>query len=333
MRLLTVGLTPHRQEFLPPSWELMKGHKAIILEEPPDPYFSKVVKGEISIHAYLEKIEAGFPEYTRRNLEFLSKLYQKGKILCQVEPYLERWLIIREMLDSGVPRVEVQNIPDLAEVYQAEHETFGKLLDYYAAMQGPFDTLVEKIKAFAQADAKRITLRDKMRAQEIISLLHRLPEDMSVYVEAGYIHLKLVYFLAKEKGKLFRLKVENLLLKALKTRGFNGVLPSPGDGLTSYYLFGGKHRNISEDLLAARSIVYIKLIEKEELAPTPEEPFPHLKNELFWRLFVWLLSYEDCKVLDKFIRLLPTPKAREMAKKLFPEAHKKAASLADKAAL
>ncbi|WP_457755490.1 hypothetical protein [Thermodesulfatator indicus] len=333
MRLITVGLTPHRQEFLVPTWELMRCHEVIILEEPPDPYFPKVIKGEISIETYLEKIESGFPEYTRLNLEFLQKLYKEGKSICQVEPYLERWLIIREMLDSGVPREEVEKIRELSEVYQSEHETFGKLLDYYAAMQGPFDSLVQKIKDFARADAKRLALRDKMRAKEILSLIRRLP-NKTIYVEAGYIHLKLIYYLAKVKKNLFCLKVENLLLKALKARGFNGVLPSPGDGLTSYYLFGGKHRNISEDLLAARSIVYIKLIEKEELSPTPEEPFPHLKNELFWRLFVWQLSYEECKTLDKFIRLLTTQKAREMAQRLFPDAYKKAASrLADKVAL
>ncbi|WP_022852638.1 hypothetical protein [Thermodesulfatator atlanticus] len=321
MRLVTVGLTPHRLEFLPATKELMADHDAIVLEEPPEPDFQAVLKGEISVEKYLENVEAGFPEYTKKSLELLKAFYAEGKQICQVEPYLERWLIIRSMLDSGIPREEVCTIQDLSPVYEAEHETFGKLLDYYAAMQGDFDVLVQKIKAFAKADARRISLRDKMRAKELVSLVRKFSPHAKIYVEAGYIHIKLVYYLAGQKKNLFRLRVENLLLRAVKAHGLHGVLPSPGDGLTSYYLFGGRHRKIPEDLLAARSIVYIKLIEKEELKPTEEEPFPHLRNELFWRLFVSKLSYEDCKSLDKFIRILPTKKAREVAKRLFPEAY------------
>lgn len=323
MSLLTVGLTPHRLEFLPAILGSLKKHDWILLEEPPDPEFANMLRGEITVTAYVEQSEAGFPEYAKALAEELKKLYREGKRICQVEPYLERWVLIRALLDHGVPAEEVRKCPELTAVYDMEHLCFGRLLDYYAAMQGPFDLLVEKIKAFAQADAQRITLRDAMRAREIISLVKKTRAP-SFYVEAGYIHLKLLYFLAREGKGLIRLRTENLLLKALSARGFHKVLPSPGDGLTSYYLFGGKHRNLSEDLLAARSIVYIKLIEKNELRPNPEDPFPHLRNELLWRLFVWQLSYEECKALDRLIRLLPTTKAREVARRVFAPAYQKA---------
>ena len=317
MSLITVGLTPHRLEFLPATRELLIRHDWIILEEPPEPAFKDMLEGRMAISSYVEESEAGFPEYAKAFCAELKGLYQAGKRICQVEPYLERWVFIRALLDEGVPAEEIRKCPELSPVYEMEHLCFGRLLDYYAAMKGPFEELVEKIKAFAQADAERITLRDRMRAKAIVSLVKKERGDF--YVEAGYIHLKLLYFLAKEGKGLFRLRAENLLLKALSAKGFRKVLPSPGDGLTSYYLFGGRHREMPEDLLAARSIVYIKLIEKEELHPTPQEPFPHLRNELFWRLFVWQLSYEECKALDRLIRLLPTEKARQVARKVFGE--------------
>ena len=324
MRQITVGLTPHRLEFLPVTRRLLQEHDVIVLEEAPDPLFRKMLSGEVSIPVYVEESEAGFPEYSKAFCKELRRLYLAGKRICQIEPYLERWLLIRMLLDEGLPAEQVRTIPELAPVYEMEHETFGRLLEYYAAMQGSFEELVAKIKAFARADARRILLRDKMRAKEIVLLVKNCPENAKIYVEAGYIHIKLLYFLACEGRGLFRLRVQNLLLKALSAGGFKGVLPSPGDGLTSYYLFGGKHRLVDEDLLAARSIVYIKLIDKEELKPSPGNPFPHLRNEVFWRLFVWELSYEDCKRLDRLIRLLPTPKAREIARRVFAEAYEKA---------
>ncbi len=321
--LITVGLTPHRLEFLPATKPLLETHAWVILEEPSDPQFLDMLRGKIDVSTYVEQSEAGFPEYAKAFCKELKELYRAGKHICQVEPYLENWVFIRSLLDEGVPPEKIKKSPELAPVYEMEHQCFGRLLDYYAAMQGPFEGLVEKIKAFARADAKRITLRDKMRAEAIISLVKQTQAE-SYYVEAGYIHLKLLYFLAKLGRGLIKLRTENLLLKALTANGFRKVLPSPGDGLTSYYLFGGRHRNMPEDLLAARSVVYIKLIEKNELHPTPENPFPHLKNELFWRFFVWQLGYEECKALDRLIRLLPTNKARDVAQKVFPKAYEEA---------
>ena len=327
MSWLTVGLTPHRLEFLPETIRLMEGHAFILLEEPPDPNFKAMLQGKIAIEEYVEESEAGFPEYAKAACREFQRLYAQGKCFCQVEPYLEKWLVIRALLDEGLAAEKVRQIPELTPVYDMEHETFGKLLDYYSSMGGSFATLVEKIKIFAQADARRITLRDEMRAEAILKLLPNVPSEAPVYVEAGYIHLKLVNFLARGLKAFHpsrKLRVKNLLLAATQARGLSRFLPSPGDGLTSYYLFSGRHREIDQDLLAARSLVYIKLIEKNELQPTPQTPFPHLENELFWRLFVGELSFEDCARLDRLIRFLSTQKAREVAARSFPRAYQRA---------
>ncbi|OAQ20121.1 hypothetical protein [Thermosulfurimonas dismutans] len=323
MGKITVGLTPHRLEFLPESLRLMEEHDLIVLEEPPHPKFKDMLEGRVPIEDFVLETEAGFPEYALELYRALKGLYAHGKKILQVEPYLERWVKIQEALAEGREPGELRKEPDLSQVYFHEHETFGRLLEFYGAMKAPFEELVERIKAFAQADACRIEFRDRLRAGAILDLLKNLAPEAKIYIEAGYIHLKLIYYLARGKPSYYKLVVRNLILSTVKARGLNGVWPSPGDGLTSYYLFG-KHRQIDEDLLAARSLIYIRLIEKEELKPTEKEPFPHLKNELFWRAFVKELSYEDCRALDAKIRLLSTPKAREVARSLYPQVWQKA---------
>ena len=304
----------------------MSEHQTILLEEPPHPNFILFLHGEIPVSKFVEEIEAGFPEYSQEAYGALKEFFKRGKIICQVEPYLEKQCLIRHLLDEGASPEEIMQFSDLAKAYQIEHEATGALLDFYMAMGSSFETLVEKIKVFARADAKRIDYRDRLRANKIREILPKI--QWPVFVEAGYIHLRLGYYLAHNRSS-YQLRIKNLLLSATKQQGLSRFLPSPGDGLTSYYLFGGRHRNISEDLLAARSLVYIKLIEKEELIPSRQDPFPHLRNELFWRLFVGNLSFEECKFLDQFIRLLPTFKARKVAKELFPNAVKKASESLD----
>ncbi len=311
---LTIGLTPHRLEFLPATQALMAQHQSIVLEEPPHPDLKAFLSGKLPVETFIDEIEAGFPQYSKASYQGLKKLYAQGRRICQVEPYLEGVLLIQDLLAEGLSPQEIEKLPGLGEIYQREHEATGALLDFYAAMGASFEELIAKLKAFARADARRLETRDRLRAEALVRLLPLLPGP--VFVEAGYIHLRLLNHLARFK-EVVRLKVKNLLLEATRAHGLADFWPSPGDGLTSFYLLGGKHRKISEDLLAARSLVYIKLIEKEELVPTPQEPFPHLRHELIWRVFVSHLDYEQCKALDRVIRLLPTQKAQEKARKLF----------------
>ena len=312
-------------EFLPASLRFMEDHHLIILEEPPHPHFEEMLSGQRDIEDFVLESEAGFPEYARELYRALRKLHAGGKRILQVEPYLERWVRIQEALAAGARPEELRKDPELSRVYEIEHETFGRLLDFYGAMKAPFEELVTRIKAFARADARRLAFRDELRAEAILRLLRALPPETDVYVEAGYIHLKLVHLLARGRPPGVKIRVRNLVLCAAGSPGLNGLWPSPGDGLTAYYLFGGRHRRVPEDLLAARSLIYIRLIEKEELRPSPADPFPHLRNELFWRAFVRALSYSACRELDARIRLLSTRKARQVACSLYPELCRKAA--------
>ncbi|MCF8051277.1 MAG: hypothetical protein K9L59_08585, partial [Desulfobacterales bacterium] len=53
----------------------------------------------------------------------------------------------------------------------------------------------------------------------------------------------------------------------------------PGDVLTLHYLFHPERDDPVLDLLAARSLLYAKLLEKEEMIGQAGQ-FPHLKNEM-----------------------------------------------------
>jgi hypothetical protein len=91
-----------------------------------------------------------------------------------------------------------------------------------------------------------------------------------------------------------------------------GHLYAPGDQLTFLYIF---HPAISrtewEKLLAARSMVYSKILEKNELDERLET-FPHLRDELACIRAIRQLSLEDCKHLFPLIRRAGTLEARGM---------------------
>jgi hypothetical protein len=97
---------------------------------------------------------------------------------------------------------------------------------------------------------------------------------------------------------------------ALKSMGEKGHLYGPGDQLTLLYIF---HPTISqhrwEKLLAARSMIYSKILEKQE---SDEEggTFPHLRDELACIRAVRQLSIDDCRHLFPLIRRASSPEAR-----------------------
>ena len=85
----------------------------------------------------------------------------------------------------------------------------------------------------------------------------------------------------------------------------------PGDILTLLYIF---HPNIQGgrlDLLAARSLVYVKLLEKEEMTEEAGR-YPHTRNEVETIQKVEGLSFDDCRTLFPEIRLVKTKKARSI---------------------
>ena len=66
------------------------------------------------------------------------------------------------------------------------------------------------------------------------------------------------------------------------------------------------------NLLAARSLIYIKLIEKEELLPG-KSATPHIENEIGVNRLVDRLDFDQCGELFQRIRLSRRQQAVEIA--------------------
>ena len=308
--MITIGFSSHQVEALPFIKRQMERHQVVVLEEPPSPNFPGMLNGTVSIDDYIMELDSGFPEFGRQMCYLLKELHLEGKIIIQAEPYLERLLQIHELLASGKTAEEISRKPELLEVYEAEKRATGALISYYSvSTSGAFSTVVEAVKIFAQADALRLTLRERLRAKAIASL-QRPGENM--YVEAGYIHYPIYRYLRQEMGKEQKIKVVYPLgpvIKKLKGKRRN---MGPGDILTLLYAL---HNNANEEiagLLAARSLIYIKLIEKEELFPG-KSGTPHIEGEIKVNRLVDRLDFNQCRELFERIRLSKREKAIETA--------------------
>lgn len=288
----------------------MERHQAVALEEAPEPDFAAMLAGEVSLDQYLADKDLEFPRYSREQLAGLRRLHREGHAILQAEPYLERLITIHEFLAAGRSRAEVESQPGLTEVYAAESRASQALINFFRlAHTAPFPKVVAAVQAFARADAARFRLRDELRAQALAPLAARFA---SLYVEAGYIHLYLVKSLKRLLAGAARLKPVFLLARlALPAIGRPRPL-GPGDLLTLGYVFGRELTQAQEDLLAARSLIYIQLLHKDELAPG-EDPAPHLHNEVAaWHLTAGL-SVKDCQELyPRVRRLAPAAAAAEV---------------------
>ena len=92
----------------------------------------------------------------------------------------------------------------------------------------------------------------------------------------------------------WQLKPVFLGRRALKIICVKAQLFGPGDQLTITYLFRPKtHGTFKENLLAARSLIYSKLIDKEEMSAYLET-FSHIRNDLVCIGTVKLLTLENC---------------------------------------
>ena len=179
--MITIGFSSHHVEALPFIHLQMKRHQVIVLEEPPSPNFTGMLKGAISVDDYLMELDSGFPEFSGQMCALLKELHREGRLLLQVEPYLERLLQIHELLASGKAAEEISRRVEFREVYEAEKRATGALISFYAvSTAGAFSAVVEAVKVFARADAFRLTLRERLRAKAIGSL-YRPGESM--YVE------------------------------------------------------------------------------------------------------------------------------------------------------
>ena len=76
----------------------------------------------------------------------------------------------------------------------------------------------------------------------------------------------------------------------------------PGDILTLHYALHNEAMEELADLLAARSLIYIKLIQKEELFPG-KSGTPHIEDEIKVGRLVDRLDFDHCRELFQRIRL------------------------------
>jgi hypothetical protein len=298
--MITIGFSSHHVEALPYAREQMERHQTIVLEEPPSSRFAGVLDGTISMDDYLLELDSGFPEYDRHMYRLLRDFHLRGRRIVQVEPYLEKLVEIHELFAAGRTPDEILRMPDLGEIYLMERHAAGALISFYGrSMKAPFEAVVEAVKRFARADALRLVMRERLRAQAIAALV-RAGENM--YVEAGYIHYPLYRFLRQEVGERETVRVVFLLEPVVKRLGGKRRNLGPGDILTLHYAFRGRSPEDTANLLAARSLIYIKLINKEELLPGVSEA-PHSEDEVMVNRSVDRLNYEDSRELYDRIRL------------------------------
>jgi len=308
--MITIGFSSHQLEALPFIHSQMERHQVIVLEEPPSPNFSGMLQSTISIDDYMMELESGFPEFGRHMCGLLQEFHRQGKIIVQVEPYLERLLHIHELLASGKTAEEISRRVEFREVYEAEKRATGALISYYSVSTvGAFSAVVDAVKTFARADALRLTLRERLRAKAIGSL-YRPGEPM--YVEAGYIHYPLYRYLRQKMGKGQEIKVVYPLAPVIRKLKGKRRNMGPGDILTLHYALHNNAKEEMADLLAARSLIYIKLIAKEELFPE-KSGTPHIQNEIEVNRLVDQLNFNQCGELFQRIRLSKRQQAVELA--------------------
>jgi len=314
--MITIGFSSHHVEALPFAREQMERHQTIILEEPPSPSFGQMLGGTMPLDDYLLELDSGFPEFDRRMHRLLIEFHRQGKRILQVEPYLERLLEVHELFAVGETPDAVLGMTELRDVYLAEKHATGALISFYAlSMKAPFEDVVEGVKRFARADAMRLLLRERLRARAIAELVR--PGE-STYVEAGYIHYPLYRFLRQEIRERQEIRVVFLLEPMVRKLGGKRRNLGPGDILTLHYAFDNKLPGASASLLAARSLIYIKLINKQELLPEESEA-PHSEDEVMVNRIVDRLDFEQCRDLFDRIRLADRRKALELTRAFIKE--------------
>ena len=310
MKRITIGFSIHRPEIVSMTGSFMQDHEAIFLEEPPQSGFQLMLAGALAIEDYLLPIDVEYPVFSRRMCRLMRTHYADGKKIIQVEPFLQHLLAVHDFFSQGQRPEELDPDSLQYQVYGAERVATKVLLEYYqTVMDGSFEAVIEAIIRFARADAARFRLRDTLRARALTDLISRYE---SAFIEAGSIHYGLYLQLKKMLPKQVQLKPVFIAHKALQTLGKRGHLFGPGDQLTLTYIF---HPNIKdtqrEIMLAARSLIYTKLIEKEELV-ADLETFPHIRDELTCIRMVKRLTWGDCARLFPLVRRARSVHARQL---------------------
>jgi hypothetical protein len=310
MQKITLGLSVHRPEMISIIADWMRRHNAIFLEEPPAAGFAQMLEGTLAVNDYLSELDVEYPAFSRAMCYLLQELKAEGKKIFQVEPFLEALVGIHEFFAEGHHPEELHRNSIHYPVYLAERNATGALLNYYqTVMTGSFESTIAAVQQFARRDAARFRLRDSLRAQALAPLIKTNP---CAFIEAGVIHYPLWRLLRREVSPPHRLQLISLADTALKKLGMDGHFYGPGDQLTLLYIFHPALRQPKhEAVLAARSLVYAKLIAKEELTEDLST-LPHLQDELACIQMVNRLSIDDCVHLFPLVRRAGTVQARQI---------------------
>jgi len=283
--------TSHRVEMLPHFEEEARKRDIIIIEEPRDENFQNMLEGKITVDEYVRKLNTSFPVYSKHQCEILKRLHSMGKKIYQSEPYLEAIEGIYKAIEEG----KFEQLPKggtIAEVQSIERTVNSAWLDYQEAfLKKDFDALVEATVRFTKADAERFKVRDRMRAEEIAKIIEE--DNGSILVEAGQIHILLPRYLEEMGFKVSTLNLPEVVAKRLGIE----LYPNPGNELTKRFMLGEDVDEEEARLMAARGIIYISLIPKEEMLPSKDNPYPHLVEENKVAKAVSKLSYEGCRRL------------------------------------
>ena len=314
MKHIHIGFSIHRPEMIPKTAELMGAHDVIFLEEPPDKGFGEMLAGNISIEDYLMPQDLEYPDFSRQMAALEKELHRAGKRLIQVEPFYEVLLSIHDTFANGGTPDDLKPKTLPFYVFMAERQATGALLKFYqTAATGSFDAVIQAVREFSKADARRFRLRDSLRAQAIA---RQADSFTSVYVEAGTIHFFLFRELHRLMSDRFRVRPMYLDRLVLSETGHRQHLCSPvyspGDLLTlSYILHPDRIRKKTEDLLAARSVIYSKIIHKQENTETGNLFF-HLKDEMACIRRVKNLTVDICRKLFSRMSNKTTDQARQV---------------------
>jgi hypothetical protein len=315
---ITVGFSPHRVECLAAAEAAIAGHAVVVLEEPPTASFAAMLAGRATVDDHLEDLIPEFPIYSRHQSFMLRRMHDRGVRIVQMEPYMAELEAIHDLFESGGRPADLQSSPTRWQVYQAEKQATGALIDYYAASAGPdFDRVVDAVCDFARADAERGRLRDAMRAEGVVEAF--ADEGGGVYVEAGSVHAGLVGQLRRRLTADTPVRPRWLSAAAVRRLGGASLPFAPGDLLT--FAFAGRRARdrARTRLLAARSLVHVAISVKDEMLPTPEDSEPHAREELeTWRL-VGHLAVDDCRRLYAAIRSRPQPESRATVRRYLAE--------------
>ncbi|MEJ5348019.1 MAG: hypothetical protein WHS46_04950 [Desulfosoma sp.] len=307
--MITVAFSTHRLEVLQEAESLMQGHDVIILEEPPQTEFESMLRGEISIDTYLAQADFEFPSFAQACCRLYRRLYAAGKRLLQVEPYMEHLFRLHDFFAAGGDFHELKPDDPAFIVYRVERDATAALLNFYTiSLTKPFPEVVQAVLAFARADAARLALRDRMRAG---SVMHWVEKAKALYVECGYIHWLFFVELQRLVKSKVRVRPCFLLQDQARHRIQRKQILGPGDRLTLLFVFHPEMTGPDLDRLAAQSLIYIKLLHKDEMVPAVDA-YPHLENEAeAWR---WTrhLSWNDCQELWPLVRRSSSEEAQEV---------------------